>query len=82
MSRELAAMKRLSTEKKISLKQARDLFAWRPCVRTLQNYPTKGRYVHLLGDRVYLEAFRSIHGWVTSVEAVERFNVRLNGGDA
>lgn len=81
VSRELDAMKRLESEDQIPLKQAGPLFRWRPCRRALQNYPTKGRRVHLADERVYLEAYRSVLGWITSKQAVERFIKKLNGGD-
>ena len=74
-------MKRLESEDQIPLKQARNLFRWRPCLRALQNYPIKGRIVRLIDRRVYLEAYRSPIGWITSKQAVQRFINKLNGGD-
>lgn len=81
MSRELTAMTRLEFEQQIPLKKAAPLFPWRPTVRSIQRYCTHGRRVADLGTTIFLESFRSSHGRITSAEAVQRFIIRLNGGE-
>lgn len=80
MSRELDAMKALESEDRILIKNARLLFDSKPSVSTLRRYVTRGIRNHDCKCQVFLEAYRE--GWtiITSVQAVQRFRERINGG--
>lgn len=82
MSREFDALLKLAPESRLPLKKAQHLFHGSPALRTIQRYVSQGMYCISLRKRIFLEAYRGTgNSYITSVEAVRRFNARINGGE-